>query len=169
MANKESPADKAKREAEEKANKALDAKTAAEEKAAVKGDDAAKLSDEESANAAKTLDDVTTDSGEPVEQAGPVAIEVPDDHYPAHRPLTDDELEDLVGDLEPGEDGFLPLDPKGRIIGPAQKGQPAADQLGAPVHAVVQRTPLTLTTPSGAPITTFMNPGFVKPPKPRYG
>lgn len=169
MVTKESPADKAKREAEEAANKALDKKTAAEEKAAVKGDDAERLSAEESAAREKTLDDVTTDAGKAVEQAGPVAIEVEDDHYPAHRVLTDDELKDLVGDLEPGEDGFLPLDPKGRITGPAQKGQPAPDQLGAPVHAVVQRAPLTLTTPSGAPITTFMNPGFVKPPKPRYG
>lgn len=170
MTTKESPADKAKREAEEKNAAALKAKEKEEAKASKNfdGDSAERLTGEDAAAVAKTADDVKTDEGEPVEATGPVMTEI-DESYPKHRALTDDELKDLVGELEPGEDGYLPLDPKGRITGPAKRGKPPEDQLGAAVHAVVQRAPLTLTTPSGAPITTYMNPSYPPATKPRYG
>lgn len=169
MVNKESPADKAKREAEEKAEVARQRKLKEEEKAAkaFDGDAAEKLSDEASKDAEKTADDVSTDEGEPVEQAGPVMVEVPEPQK--NTPLTDEELSELVGELEPGDEGYLPLDAHGHIIGSAKKGKPPQGEFGAAVRAIVQRQPLALATPSGAPITKMMNPSFAAPVKPRYG
>lgn len=163
MVDKESPADKAKRLAAEKAENAK--LKATEDKGT--GDDAGKLSDIDSKAAELTDEDVTTDTGDAVEATGPVMTEVPDDKN--DDPLTEEEVKALVGDLEPGEMGWLPLDRLGRITGPAKKGRPGPDEMGAAVQAVVPRTPLSLQTPSGAPILRRMNPGFTNTVKPRYG
>lgn len=158
---KESPADKLKREAEEAKQKAQDAKLGeTEDKGS--GDSASRTLDE----AGENVEDKVTDEGKAVEATGPVATEVED--KPSDDPFTDEELNDLVGELEPGETGWLPLDRLGRVTGPAKKGKPGPDELGCAVQAVIQRQPMVLQTPAGAPILKRMNPGFTTPPKAKY-
>lgn len=158
---KESPADKIKREAAEQADKTAKAKLKATEDTG-SGDGAERTL----GDPGESVEDQVTDQGKAVEATGPVATEVPEDLN--EEPFTEDELNDLVGDLEPGELGWLPLDRLGRVIGPAKKGKPGADELGTPVQAVVQRMPMILQTPSGAPILKRMNPSYANAPKARY-
>lgn len=102
---------------------------------------------------------VSTDTG------GPVAKK--EDETPEKaKILSREEQENLVGELEPGEEGWVPLNEVGEIIGPAKKGKAPADQLSARVVAPIDdRTP-ALTTPSGAPLTHRMNPDTTSPGDP---
>lgn len=151
---KESPADKIKREAEEAKLKAT--------KDTGSGDSATRKTDEPG----ESVENKVTDEGKEVQATGPVATEV--EEKIDDDPFTEDELNDLVGDLEPGEIGWLPLDRLGRVTGPAKTGRPGPDELGCAVQAIVQRQPMVLQTPSGAPILKRMNPGFTAAPKAKY-
>lgn len=84
-----------------------------------------------------------------------------------HRPLSDEELEGLMGELEPGEEGWIPLSPEGEPTGPAQKGMAPPDQLAHKVVAPVLPPRPSITTPSGAPITNQMNPDPQATEKPK--
>lgn len=72
--------------------------------------------------------------------------------------LSAEEIKGLVGDLEPGDVGYVKLDPKGKPIGAATREHPKGDELVAPVLGAAARIYDELTTPSGAPITNQMNP-----------
>lgn len=105
----------------------------------------------------------TTDEGKEVELVSPAVPdgakdvnELSEDEKNA--PLTRDEQQALLGELEPGESGWVPLDDKGRVTGPAQKGIPPVDQPAARVIAPADTRPPLLATPSGAPVTKHMQP-----------
>jgi hypothetical protein len=74
------------------------------------------------------------------------------------RILPDDELKSLRGELEPGEAGFMPLDLDGTPRGASLREKPADDQLVAPVYVPALHPSEELVTPTGAPITSIMNP-----------
>lgn len=76
------------------------------------------------------------------------------------RILNWDEQKELLGELNPGEEGYLPLDEDGNVIGPAKRGVPPKGTLGARVVAPADTRPDLLSTPSGAPIMARMNPSF---------
>lgn len=105
---------------------------------------------------------VTTEEGKVVDATTGVASE---DNPVAEkvRVLSFDEVEKLVGDLEPGDEGWVPLNTKGEIIGPAQKGMPPRDTVAARVVAPQDTRPHPLTTPSGAHLTHRMNPDPARP------
>jgi len=73
--------------------------------------------------------------------------------------LTPDEIKSLAGDLLPGEIGWVKLDDQGTPTGAATKeippvdGEPVARVIGSPTHKYDE-----IVTPSGAPVTKFMNP-----------
>jgi hypothetical protein len=72
----------------------------------------------------------------------------------------------FVGDLLPGDKGWLPLDENGTPIGPATKAAPVAPALACAVVATDGSAGQdVLTTPTGAPITDEMeaNPDFRLP------
>lgn len=73
------------------------------------------------------------------------------------RVLSFDEVKDLVGELEPGDEGWVPLGEKGEIIGAAKKGLPPQGVPSARVVAPVDDRPHLLQTPSGAHLTHRMN------------
>lgn len=63
----------------------------------------------------------------------------------------------LVGDLAPGEEGWLPIDEYGKPTGPAQKGTPPEGTRAARVMGVPPvNKPVALQTPSGAHVTNQM-------------
>lgn len=104
----------------------------------------------------KKTGEMTTDSGKKVEAISPA---VP---HGAENAVETDEpkvirTEALVGELSPGEEGFLPLDAEGHPIGPAQKTHEGME-FWAPVQAPGNAPAPDLVTPSGAPITERMNP-----------
>ena len=74
------------------------------------------------------------------------------------RSFTHDEIKGLAGDIVAGELAHLELDEEGRPNGVAFREIPDPDD----VTALVRGTPLVqfdeLVTPSGAPITKYMNP-----------
>jgi len=72
--------------------------------------------------------------------------------------IPESELKGMRGDLDPGDVGYVTLDAKGKPTGAAKKVHPKGDEIVAPVLAVAPRVSDELTTPSGAPITTQMNP-----------
>lgn len=106
---------------------------------------------------------VVTDEGKKVEATGPA---IPDgaadvnEESPEHkaRILNWDEQKELIGELEPGDEGYLPTDRDGNITGPAKKGPIPEGTFGVPVTAAFDQRPDLLQTPSGAPITARMNP-----------
>jgi hypothetical protein len=73
--------------------------------------------------------------------------------------LTHDEISDLAGELRPGEIGWLKLDEEGTPVGAATNEIPKtatesfARVVGAPSGKYDE-----IVTPSGAPVTRFMNP-----------
>lgn len=71
--------------------------------------------------------------------------------------LTNEELVPLVGELAPGESGFLPLDANGTPSGPATKVQTAESSVVVKAGYTDQGE-APLITPSGAPITDQMEP-----------
>lgn len=107
----------------------------------------------------KKTGEVTTESGEKV-KATPPAINTPvgtTAEEDAPKDLTLDEQEALVGELEPGETGWVELDKDGKPKGKAKRGIPPAD---TPVAAVLVSPHFIrniITTPAGAPLTNKMN------------
>ena len=73
--------------------------------------------------------------------------------------LTADEISSLAGEIRPGEIGWLKLDEEGTPTGAATTEIPRVDQesyarvVGAPRGKYDE-----IVTPSGAPVTRFMNP-----------
>lgn len=68
--------------------------------------------------------------------------------------FSEKEMETLAGELENGDEGYLPLDKDGNVLGPAKKGYPAEGEYGAPVWLSPRDG---LLTPAGAPIQKRMN------------
>lgn len=113
----------------------------------------------------------TTEEGKKVELTPPAVPEgAPDvdEEKVEHkgRALSEEEVDKLVGDLEPGESGWIPLDEKGKPTGPAKKGTPPEGQLAHTVVAPARPPRQAIMTPSGAPITDNMNPDPSLPPRP---
>ena len=80
-----------------------------------------------------------------------------DDRGPTY--LTWDEIHELAGDLGPGEIGWVRLDENGTPQGPAERELPPAEE--GPVARVAGSPKVAyddIVTPSGAPVTKFMNP-----------
>jgi hypothetical protein len=103
----------------------------------------------------------TTDEGKKVELTPPAVTDtaaVDPELVEKARMLTEEEADNLAGELEPGEEGWIPLDEHGTPTGPAQKGEPPKDQLAARVVAPASPPRQAVMTPSGAPITKQMNP-----------
>jgi hypothetical protein len=100
---------------------------------------------------------VTTEEGVVVDAKTGVATEDTAEGEKA-RELSFDEVADLVGELEPGDEGWVPLDEKGNITGPAKKGKAPKGQLAASVVAPIDTRPHALQTPSGAHLMKRMNP-----------
>jgi len=74
--------------------------------------------------------------------------------------LNPDEIKSLAGDLAPGEIGWLELDDEGNPTGTATRQLPPPDDhkmwakvVGSPTHKYDE-----IVTPSGAPVTRYMNP-----------
>jgi hypothetical protein len=76
--------------------------------------------------------------------------------------LTRDEIKNLAGDINVGEIGWIKLDEEGKPVEPAKMDSPFlegksdgtfARVVGAPTHKYDE-----IVTPSGAPVTRFMNP-----------
>lgn len=74
------------------------------------------------------------------------------------RSLKYEEQEKYLGDLEPGDEGYLPLDENGYVAGPATKEKPARGQKWCRVVSPAASRPPLLQTPSGSPLANFMNP-----------
>jgi len=72
--------------------------------------------------------------------------------------LSVEEIQGMVGDLEPGDIGYIPLDEEGKPTGAAISVMPTDGTLVAPVLAQAPVVYDELSTPAGAPITTMMNP-----------
>lgn len=114
---------------------------------------------------------VTTDEGKMVDVSKVKGPAIPDGapavdaESPADkaRLLNWDEQRELIGELQPGDEGYLPLDEDGNIIGPAKKGVPPEGVLAAKVVAAFDTRPDLLQTPAGAPISARMNPTFDQP------
>lgn len=104
---------------------------------------------------------VTTDEGKKVEAVSP-AIPHPAPEVGSEEEdvalLSVDEQEKFLGELKPGEAGYIPLNPDGTIAGPAKRGTPGEGELAARVMAVGTRRADVLVTPSGAPLTVRMQP-----------
>ena len=77
--------------------------------------------------------------------------------------LSHEEVEALLGDLEPGDTGWVPLDEKGNITGPAKKGNAPIGTLSASVYCPPDSRVPPLTTPAGALLSKRMNPDTQKP------
>lgn len=73
--------------------------------------------------------------------------------------IAEGELRSLRGELKPGETGYVPLSAEGKPHGGARRERPAdGEETVAPVYAPPPHPSEELVTPSGAPITTRMNP-----------
>jgi hypothetical protein len=98
--------------------------------------------------------EVTTDEGIKVKAVSPAiphGAEYEQDEE--SEAFTADEQETLLGELEPGEEGYLPTDEEGNVTGPAVKEQP---EFSVKVYA--HQKEKYLLTPSGAEIYKRMNP-----------
>lgn len=71
--------------------------------------------------------------------------------------LSDEELQSLKGELEPGESGWLPIDKFGNPTGLAVRERPD-DGLYVAVHIPRPDPSKEMTTSSGAPVMEGMNP-----------
>lgn len=69
-----------------------------------------------------------------------------------------DEIKEMAGDLMPGELGWVDLDEEGQPQGAAKRDIPDQDEVVARVFVSPKAAWEDLVTPSGAPITRFMNP-----------
>lgn len=107
---------------------------------------------------------VQTEEGKTVDAKSGVAAEGEAESEKA-KLLSYAEAEKLVGDLEPGDEGWLPLNEKGEIIGPAKKGTPPKGQLATRVVAPIDDRPHPIQTPSGAHLSHRMN---ADPERPVY-
>jgi len=95
----------------------------------------------------------------PSHQAG--SVKVPAGDVRGDTFLTHDEIKSLAGDLAPGEIGWVKLDGEGTpsgaavrdIIGLQKPEEPYARVIGSPKVVADE-----IVTPSGAPVTKFMNP-----------
>jgi hypothetical protein len=95
-------------------------------------------------------------------QAAPKPTTTPSPNSPqapkAHEehPYTPEETKQFVGDLKPGEVGYIKLGEDGKPTGAATKTAPE----GAYATVVVPHRPVPeeITTPTGAPLTHNMNP-----------
>jgi hypothetical protein len=73
--------------------------------------------------------------------------------------LSDDEISSLAGDIQAGEVGFVKLDEEGTPTGAVLREMPLdPDGSYARVIGSPQRKYDEIVTPSGAPVTRFMNP-----------
>jgi len=72
--------------------------------------------------------------------------------------LKHDEIKQLAGDIEPGELAHLRLDEEGHPTGTVFRDFPKPDEVTATVFASPRAVFDDIVTPSGAPITKFMNP-----------
>lgn len=84
----------------------------------------------------------------------------PRDEVHSEPPLSFDEVKGLVGELKPGEFGWVKLSDEGEPTGAATK-EPPAPGSGAYARVSAPNYPKErdeLTTPSGAPIMPHMNP-----------
>ena len=77
--------------------------------------------------------------------------------------LTADEIKNLAGDIQAGEVGWIRLDEEGSPVEPATAEYPfdegaTNDQTFARVVGAPMRKYDEIVTPSGAPVTRFMNP-----------
>ena len=72
--------------------------------------------------------------------------------------LTHDEIKNLAGDIGPGELAHLALDEEGNPTGRACRGIPDPDSVTATVIGTPTVKLDEIVTPSGAPVTKFMNP-----------
>lgn len=105
---------------------------------------------------------MTTDQGKVVDAKTGVVVEEQQPNED-HGALSYEEVEELLGDLEPGDIGWVPLDEKGFITGPAQKGNAPIGQLSAKVYCPPDSRIPPLTTPAGALLSKKMNPDTTKP------
>ena len=69
-----------------------------------------------------------------------------------------EEIEKIGGDLFPGELAWVKLDEEGTPQGPAIRDIPERDEVVARVFASPRAAWEDVVTPSGAPITKYMNP-----------
>ena len=69
-----------------------------------------------------------------------------------------DEIKEMAGDLMPGELGWVDLNEEGQPQGAAKRDIPDQDEVVARVFVSPKAAWEDLVTPSGAPITRFMNP-----------
>jgi hypothetical protein len=74
--------------------------------------------------------------------------------------LTHDEIKSLAGDIQPGELGFLKLDEEGKPTGTVITDVRDVYDETPKATVIANRIPVAdeIVTPSGAPISKFMNP-----------
>jgi hypothetical protein len=74
--------------------------------------------------------------------------------------LTHDEIKSLAGDIQPGELGFLKLDEEGKPTGTVVTDLRDVYDETPKATVIANRIPIAdeIVTPSGAPISKFMNP-----------
>ena len=83
---------------------------------------------------------------------------VAEDSRGPDRSFKHDEIKVMVGDVQRGELAHIRLDEKGTPTGSAFKEIPKPDEVTAPVYGTPQVIFDELVTPTGAPITKYMNP-----------
>lgn len=90
------------------------------------------------------------------------------EHHEDDRALTWEEQEAIVGEIPPGESGFLPLDELGHIAGPAIKSEnyPDEGKRYKTIFRPAQPDRNLLLTPAGAPLTNRMQPDVNVPRSP---
>ena len=74
------------------------------------------------------------------------------------RMFSKEEIKEFAGDLMPGELGWVDLSEEGTPEGPAKRDIPDQDEVVARVYVSPKAAWDDVVTPSGAPITRFMNP-----------
>jgi len=74
------------------------------------------------------------------------------------RGLTHDEIKSIAGDLLPGELAFVKLNEEGTPEGAAIRDIPKREEVVARVYASPKAVLDDVVTPSGAPLTKYMNP-----------
>jgi hypothetical protein len=72
--------------------------------------------------------------------------------------LTHDEIKELAGDIVPGELAHLELDEEGKPTGPIFREIPGPEDVTTTVIAPAQPRYDEIVTPSGAPVSKYMNP-----------
>lgn len=104
----------------------------------------------------KRTGEVTTDEGLSVEATSPAIPHGAEYAREEDEGLTREEQEKLCGDLEEGDEGYLPTDAEGNVTGPAVKDRDKAGEWAVKVFYSPDEG--HLLTPSGAPISKRMNP-----------